>query len=880
MRFACEQGDEQATVESLASLVRGVDFGTARADARRWIQALRAHPPPRFALDRLLLDYPLSSREGLALMRLAEALPRIPDAATALALIDDQLSGTDFRSADRFAGVPRRLVRGRDGGWLSRLGARAALAVIRRGVRHTGGHFVLGETLPAAHRAADTARRAWPSLRFSFDMLGEAARSNAAALEYLERYRDAIDSVTARRSHERPIEAADGVSVKLSALHGRFDELQSARVMRELLPRLLELTRAAAAAGISLTLDAEESERLDLSLELFEALAEDMAATTPSWRGLGLAVQAYQPRALSVIAAVRELAVRLETRFSVRLVKGAYWDREVKRAQEFGLAEYPVFTRKSHTDVSYLACAKALLAAPERLYPQFAGHNAMTIAQVMSMARNAGVPFELQRLHGMAEPLFRLVRDSYPEVPVRIYAPVGPHEQLLAYLVRRLLENGANSSFVHLLGDADTPVEELVRSPLDTSSGPTLPLPAALLPDRMLARGIDIARNAEARSLQTSLANLTIDPPADNPSGTVDELMRSLTAAHESWSATPVESRAAMLEACADRLEAELVEWSAHIVREGRRTAADAVAEVREAIDFCRYYAQQAREVMQPIALPALAGERNDYQLRGRGTWVCISPWNFPLAIFIGQVAAALVTGNVVAAKPAEQTPAIAARAIALLHECGIPRDALRGFYGDGSLGAALVAHPAIAGVAFTGSTGVAKQIAMTLASKRGPIVPLIAETGGINAMIVDSTALPEQMVDAVIQSCFRSAGQRCSALRVLCVQQEIAADVIPLLAGAIELLEVGDAADLVDRCRTADRCRRACDCRQADRPSRIDRAAHCACPAAARRTAAVPCTRGVRDRVARRGHRGDLRPGAAGGALERQRRRADRPHQ
>jgi RHH-type proline utilization regulon transcriptional repressor/proline dehydrogenase/delta 1-pyrroline-5-carboxylate dehydrogenase len=438
-----------------------------------------------------------------------------------------------------------------------------------------------------------------------------------------------------------------------------------------------------------------------------------------------------------------------------------------------------------------------MLAVPGQIYPQFAGHNAGTIAAILHMARTAGVPFELQRLHGMGEPVYAEALKQYPDVGLRIYAPVGPHKDLLAYLVRRLLENGANSSFVHQLTDESVAPADLVRSPLwlDERSGVTLPLD--ILDDRRNAAGTDPTCKALAAPLLAAWNSTRLDVPADTAVADIDATVTRLHAGQKAWNALGVEARAAVLDKAADALERDLAQWCALIVREGHRTWGDSISEVREAVDFCRYYAAEARGLMAPRTLRGITGERNLYRLRGRGVWVCISPWNFPLAIFTGQVVAALVTGNAVAAKPAEQTPGVAARMIALLHECGVPRDVLAGVYGAGETGAALVSHPKIGGVAFTGSTAVAKAIARTLAGKDGPIVPLIAETGGINAMIVDATALPEQVVDAVVQSTFRSAGQRCSALRVLCVQEDIADGVLEMLRGAIGLLRVGDPSQL-----------------------------------------------------------------------------------
>jgi RHH-type proline utilization regulon transcriptional repressor/proline dehydrogenase/delta 1-pyrroline-5-carboxylate dehydrogenase len=568
--------------------------------------------------------------------------------------------------------------------------------------------------------------------------------------------------------------------------------------MRELVPRVASLCDLAARAGINLTIDAEESERLELSLDVFEALAAHSARTQPRWTGLGLAIQAYQTRATDVVAHVIELARHHRLRFMVRLVKGAYWDAEIKRAQVIGAADYPVFTHKAHTDLSYLACARALLGAPDAAYAQLASHNAATIAAVIELAAEAGTAFELQRLHGMGESIYRQVQRSVPSIRFRIYAPVGAYRDLLAYLVRRLLENGANSSFVHQLADAGVSVAELVRSPLHVELHSALALPRALYgAERENSRGIDLAVREDRRQL---LAGASLELPAvtDRDPADLPRIMAKLDRGARQWSEQPVQARASILDTAAQRVEDDLMRWAALLVAEGRKTWDDAAAEVRETVDFLRYYAAQARHVMAPAVLPGPTGESNALRLRGRGAWVCISPWNFPLAIFTGQVAAALVTGNAVAAKPAEQTPAIAAAMVDLLHACGVPQDVLALCPGSGdTVGAALVADSRTAGVAFTGSTAVARKIARALlASDRRALVPLIAETGGVNAMIVDTTALPEQVVDGVIASTFRSAGQRCSALRLLCLHQSTADAVLEMLTGALAELTVGDPAD------------------------------------------------------------------------------------
>ncbi|MCP5329218.1 MAG: L-glutamate gamma-semialdehyde dehydrogenase [Steroidobacteraceae bacterium] len=808
MRLPFPYRGEIPVAQELLGRLHGLDWTAVSTDARDWIERVRAARPSGWAMETLLREYPLSSAEGLALMRLAEALLRVPDAVTAMSLTADQLGRADFSGASeswlatlssQAVGLSKKVLgeEGRKTGLFARMGAKAVVAATVRAVQLMGRQFVTGETLQEALQEAHRLRRTRADLRFSYDMLGEGARTDADALSYLASYRHAIAALAGRRSPKTPPEHADSVSIKLSAIHARYEAGQRTRAMRVLIPRVLELARAAATAGIGLSIDAEESERLELSLEIFEAVAQEMTAAEPHWRGLGLAVQAYQTRALPLIEAIARMARALDTRFMIRLVKGAYWDYEVKRAQELGLPGFAVFTHKHHTDLCYLACSQAMLAAPDAIYPQFASHNAATLAAVLAMALPTRLPFELQRLHGMGEAVHRELHSQYPEVPLRIYAPVGLHRDLLAYLVRRLLENGANSSFVHRLGDPDTPIAELLRSPLRVAAASGVTLPCDILPGRRNTAGTDLACETMAATVLAAYADTRVESPPPTVMPDIEPLVQRLARGQRDWNARPIGDRALILEKAADTLERDLPQWCARIVREGRRSWSDAVAEVREAADYCRYYAQQARELLPPRLLPGITGERNSYALRGRGVWACISPWNFPLAIFTGQVAAALVTGNAVAAKPAEQTPGIAAKLIALLHDCGVPPNVLQGVYGAGATGAALVAQPAIAGVAFTGSTTVARSIARQLAAKSGPIVPLIAETGGINAMIVDSTALPEQVVDAVLQSCFRSAGQRCSALRLLCVQEDIADGLLNMLGGAIALLELGDPADL-----------------------------------------------------------------------------------
>ena len=804
---------EREVVEaSLAALQGGLDWHGVIAAAAPWVKAVREQPAPFWAMESLLREYPISSAEGLALMRLAEALLRVPDAETAIALTADQLGRADFEGASE--GSPHRMLAQLSAsaiamskrflpesehppGLLQRLGSRTVVAATVRAIQLLGRQFVLGRTIQEAMGEAAEQRQALANLRFSYDMLGEGARTEADAERYLTSYRNAVAAIAGGRVASSPM-AADGISIKLSALFSRYEDAQRERVFAELLPRVRGLVDQAAAANLNLTIDAEESDRLELSLDLFEALAKHIASAHPQWQGFGLAVQAYQTRALEVVDEVARIARAHGLRFMVRLVKGAYWDGEVKRAQEAGLPGYPVFTHKAHTDISYLACAARLVSHHAVIYPQFATHNAGTIAAILQLADKAGAAFEMQRLHGMGEGVYReVLKDG--RVPCRVYAPVGEHRDLLAYLVRRLLENGANSSFVHQLADEHVSAEQLLASPLQAVAADAFPLPPALYgAGRANSTGADLACIAMRAPLEAAVAATHIEAVAMASTDEVSAAMNRLHAGFESWNARPVAERAARLRKAADLLDARLPEYCGLLVKEAHKTLGDCIAEVREAVDFCRYYAEQAEQRLADQPLPGPTGESNLLRLRGRGVFVCISPWNFPLAIFAGQVVAALVAGNTVAAKPAEQTPVVARRFVALLHEVGVPVDAVQCLHGPGeTVGAALVAHPHTAGVCFTGSTPVARLINRTLAAKDGPIVPLIAETGGLNAMVVDSTALPEQVIDAVVQSAFRSAGQRCSALRLLCVHEGIADGVIEMLRGALAELTVGDPAAL-----------------------------------------------------------------------------------
>jgi RHH-type proline utilization regulon transcriptional repressor/proline dehydrogenase/delta 1-pyrroline-5-carboxylate dehydrogenase len=801
--------EAETVAQRLAALQGALDWAAAAQVAAPWVRAVRENPPPFWAMESLLKEYPISSAEGLALMRLAEALLRVPDAETAIALTADQLGRADFDGAAdstlvRLSSTAIAMSKhflpdaGHEPGLMAKLGARTVVAATLRAVQLLGRQFVLGQTIGEGMKEATAARKKQPNLQFSYDMLGEGARTEADALRYQASYENAIAAIAQGADPARHPAQNDGISIKLSALHPRYEDAQHERVMSELVPRVWTLCRAAAAANLNLTIDAEEVDRLELSLDVFEALAALVAEHCPRWEGLGLAMQAYQTRAVELIAHIATLARQYKIRFMCRLVKGAYWDAEIKRAQEQSLPAYPVFTHKHHTDVSYLACAKALLDAPDAIFPQFATHNAGTIAAILQMASRQAVPFELQRLHGMGEGIYREVLKN-PLVSCRVYAPVGAHRDLLAYLVRRLLENGANSSFVHQLADESVGMDELLISPLRLEPQASLPLPMDLYgAARANSSGRDLTVIAQRDELLAAHAACVVPVVEEAMASVATAAVARAVAAFGAWNHTPVAQRAAVLRFAADALDTALPRFCALLVKEAHKTWGDAVSEVREAVDFLRYYANEAERVQAPQTLPGPTGESNTLRLEGRGAWVCISPWNFPLAIFMGQVAAALATGNTVLAKPAEQTPAVALEAVQLLHAAGIPADALQLLHGPGeTVGAALVAAPGVAGVVFTGSTQVAKIIQRALAAKDGPIVPLIAETGGINAMLVDSTALPEQVADAVVQSAFRSAGQRCSALRLLCVHEAIADGVIEMIQGAAKELVAGDPSRL-----------------------------------------------------------------------------------
>ena len=841
--------DEQSVVAERIDQARlgTAQAGEAQAIARSLVKAVRGHKAA--GLDAFLQAYDLGSDEGVALMCLAEALLRVPDAATADDLIADKLSGPDWadklgdsRSTFVNAATFSLLLTGKvleeandkTEGWraalgraVGRLGEPVIRTAVAQGMKILGRQFVFGRTIgEALKRASPEQGKGWSH---SFDMLGEAARTHADAARYARAYNDALDAIAA--SATGGVRLAPGISVKLSALHPRYEWSHAAEAKAAILPVVRALALKAAAADVHLTIDAEEADRLELSLDIIEALVADDELFVNGWSGFGLALQAYSKRAVPLVDWVVDLARQHRRILMVRLVKGAYWDSEIKAAQVAGLSDYPVFTRKVATDVSYLACAKRMLDASDCLYSAFATHNANTIGAVKALAGNT--PFEFQRLHGMGEGLYdelaKLERGiGEKATPVRIYAPVGSHKELLAYLVRRLLENGANSSFVNRIADDDVPIDALVRdsvtelAALKAARNPSIPLPDAIFgPGRRNSAGLDLSDPLERQPLVERLAALdarawTATPTlgggsapvavvspfdtsqivgtvADATPADVDRAVRAAHAAQHAWDQAGGDARADFLDRAADLFETHRDELFSLCIREAGKTLPDAVLEVREAVDFLRYYAIEARAKFAPIALPGPTGELNELRLHGRGVWACISPWNFPLAIFIGPVAAALAAGNAAVAKPAEQTPLIAALAVALMHQAGIPRDLVQLVPGDGKVGAALTAHPLIAGVAFTGSTDTARLINRGLAERPGAIIPLIAETGGQNVMIVDSSALPEQVTRDVVASSFQSAGQRCSALRLLFVQDDVADNMLAMIAGAMKALGIGD---------------------------------------------------------------------------------------
>jgi RHH-type proline utilization regulon transcriptional repressor/proline dehydrogenase/delta 1-pyrroline-5-carboxylate dehydrogenase len=803
------------------------DFPEITKNAENYIQHIR-QTLSGIGIEAFFQQYGLETKEGLAVMSLAEALLRIPDADIANELIHDKLTNIDWQKGQqsestlmkvsalglKFVGKLFELENP-----VSRIADPLVRTTIRQSMKLLGSHFVMGETIgEAMSNAREYSAKGY---LFSYDMLGEGARSEAQAELHLAKYLEAVAHIKDKANLTDDLHKRPSISIKLSALHPRYELANIDDVIERLFPKLRLIIDKAMLAGIAVTIDAEESARLDLSLEIFERiLREDDYA---NFDGIGLAVQAYHKQAHKIIDYVIELATLQKRCIPVRLVKGAYWDAEIKKAQMRGLAEYPVFTQKSYTDISYLACAYKMLGSIY-IYPQFATHNALTIAEIESAAK--GKDFEFQLLHGMGRGVYDQVVAKHR---CRIYAPVGYHEELLAYLIRRLLENGANTSFVKKVADLNVPVSEILKDPLFNPPEQNIPLPQNIYGTKRLnSSGIDTGNKAVLLYIQTEInkfadaawsarpaikgkESLGLGTVVTNPynvnhkvgrviDATISEIKEALDVvydAYDDWAKTSVGARAEILEKMADLLEENKYEAIALCVYEAGRSLEDAIAEIREAIDFCRYYATEAKSLMQEKFLDSPTGETNCYSLYGRGVFLCISPWNFPLAIFLGQIAAALVTGNTVIAKPAEQTPLMAAFAVKLLFKAGIPNNVISLLIGNGEIiGKYILNDKRTAGVVFTGGIETAKKISSELAHKEGAIIPFIAETGGQNAMIVDSSALIEQTVDDVIISAFGSAGQRCSSLRVLYIQEDILEDFILVLSGAMAELKMGNPAD------------------------------------------------------------------------------------
>ena len=853
LRKAYRPDEDQVVAERLAQArLNAGQLGEATSIARALVKGVRSHKPS--GVDAFLHAYDLGSDEGIAMMCLAEALLRIPDAHTADELIADKLSGADWseqlgRSGSAFVNAATfsllltgKVLEGaqdRSDNWkaalgraVGRLGEPVVRTAVREAMKILGRNFVFGRTIGEALKRAEPEQKR--GLSHSFDMLGEAAKTFADAKRYADAYRGALDRIA--EEAKGGFRKSPGISVKLTALHPRFEFTHRDEALAAVLPVVRELALKASKADVHFTIDAEEADRLELQMDVFEELLADDALFANGWGGFGLALQAYQKRAAPLCDWVIEAARAHGRKLMVRLVKGAYWDTEIKLAQVGGLTDYPVFTRKVATDVSYLACAKKLLAADDVIYAAFATHNANTIGAVKAIA--GGKEFEFQRLHGMGEELYaelveleRHLGDN--QSPVRIYAPVGSHKELLAYLVRRLLENGANSSFVNRIADEQVSLNDLVRDPVAELDGltpkrnPKIILPRDLFgTQRRNSAGVDLSdplvrepllerlKALEARSWTAKPGigkgegraivsphdhRITVGTTFEATAAEVDRMVRAGHAAHVEWDSLGGEKRAQLLERAADLYEEHAEEFFSLCTREAGKTLIDGVLEVREAVDFLRFYASEARrQFTKPLPLPGPTGEQNELRLHGRGVIGAISPWNFPLAIFTGLVSAPLAAGNAVIAKPAGQTPLIGALAIELMHRAGIPKDVVQLAPGSGRVvGGTLTAHPLLAGVVFTGSTETARMINRTLSERDGPIIPFVAETGGQNAMIVDSSALPEQVTRDVISSAFQSAGQRCSALRVLFVQEDVADGMIEMIAGAMEALKVGDPSDL-----------------------------------------------------------------------------------
>lgn len=823
--------------ECIAALLGALEWDQGRAQrvsaaATRRIEAIRAGGLKSGSLESFFQQYKLSTAEGIALMTLAEALLRIPDGPTADELLRDKLAGTDWlatatQSKDvvtRMAALGLAAGSSTVSGMFKRLGTPVVRQGAAQAMKYLGGQFVLGQTIDSALSSAKKLQA--KGYEFSFDMLGEGARTADDAERYFQSYKNAIERLSGNGL---------GISIKLSALHPRYSVAQKDRSVPALTEKLKELCRMAMAKNLPLTVDAEEVARLDISLDIILDVAGD--AEFANWSGFGLAVQAYQKRALPLIEYLIHFARARNKKMQVRLVKGAYWDGEIKRAQMEALSDYALFTRKTNTDLSYLACAQKLLNARDVIRPLFGTHNAYTASAILDMAGDNKTGFSFQKLFGMGDALYEnLIAET--KIPVSVYAPVGIHQDLLPYLVRRMLENGANSSFVNKIYDEAHPPADLARDIVAQvemtipHAHPALPKPRGLFPVRKNSKGIDLTdpptldalmrdMNAAFSSQSWKAAPLIGGKVHETPlrfdvvnPASIHETIGSVVYSDESliektfsiahkgwreWSNIPAETRASVLEKIADKLEEQSEKFMVLAIKEAGKTIPDALAEVREAIDFCRYYAQEGRKNFNEdgMLMPGYTGEENRLHLSSRGVFVCISPWNFPLAIFTGQITAALMAGNAVIAKPAEQTPIIAYEMVKLMHECGVPVDALTLMPGDGRIGAALVAHADVAGVAFTGSTDVAWSINRALAAKDSAIVPLIAETGGQNALIADSSALTEQVIDDVIVSAFGSTGQRCSATRVLFIQDDVADKTLTMLNGAMAELCVGDPMQL-----------------------------------------------------------------------------------
>lgn len=844
-----KHGDENALAAKLDARIDLDTPARAAIDARavELVKHARAATPRKGLMETFLEEFGLSNNEGLALMCLAESLLRVPDARTADKLIAEKISSGEWTShmgqSESWlvnASTLGLMLTGKvvhmdpkmdvdPSSFMQKLTRKSGAPVIRaammQAMRIMGEQFVVGRRIEEAIKRAGIMGPKGKAELCSFDMLGEGARTMKDAARYYDNYAKAIKTLSEGTRPALP-EDKHGISVKLSALYPKYDSLHTNDVMTVLYPKVLELCEMAKEGNLNLCLDAEEADRLVISFQILEKLCN--APTLEGWDGLGLALQAYQKRAPLAADQLIKLAAASKRRLMIRLVKGAYWDSEIKHSQIEGHADFPVWTRKSTTDLAYLACARTLLKAGNAIYPQFATHNAHTVAAIEHMAVVSGpIVFEFQRLHGMGDALYHNMALSRP---VRVYAPVGAHEDLLPYLVRRLLENGANTSFVHSFLDEDVPAEDVARSPFSAAQ-PTrhnaIPKPEDLFPDRKNSIGIDLtqvtvqnrlAKLAEgykplkAASLvakklkgQPGVTRQIFSPTDASIVGSVTELnpkraeevIATGQAAFHGWNKLGGSKRAVCLNKFADLIEAEMEDFITLLSKEAGKCLGDNIAEIREAVDFCRFYAAQAaKEFGAPKYLPGPAGEINTLTLSGRGTFICISPWNFPLAIFIGQVVAALAAGNSVVAKPAEQTPLVAYRAAELLYKAGVPKDVFQLTLGAGELGAALVSAPSVAGVCFTGSTEVAKKINMTLAAKDGPIPMLIAETGGLNGMFVDTTALKEQVMDDVTDSAFNAAGQRCSALRVLFVPEQTADDIIEGIKGAMDALDIGNPSD------------------------------------------------------------------------------------